>query len=67
MACGISQVKGRIGAAGTVLSHSHGNTGYKLHLRTTPQLVTMPDPLPTERGHGLNPYSHRDYVGSLTL
>ena len=41
---GSSQPRGRIGAPAADLHHSHSNTGSKLHLRPTPQLVVAPDP-----------------------
>jgi len=55
----------RTAAAGLCLNH--GNAGSELHLRPTPQLVTMPDPEPTEQGQRSNPHPHGHYVGSLTL
>ena len=41
-----SQARGRIGAiaAGLCHSHSHSNTGSKLHLQSTLQVMAMPDP-----------------------
>ena len=45
MACGGSQARGLIGAAAPSLHHSHSNARSELHLRPTPQLTAMPDPL----------------------
>ena len=50
MAYGGSQARGRIGAVAAGLHLSHSNTGSKLHLRPTPQLMATPDPSPTEGG-----------------
>ena len=44
MACGGSQVKGRIGAVATGLYHSHSNTRCEPCLRPRPLLTAMPDP-----------------------
>ena len=38
------RARGQIGATAASLHHSHS----KLHLQPTPQLMAMPDPLPTE-------------------
>ena len=46
MACGSSQVRGQIGAAGASLCHSHRTTGFQPHLWPPPQLTAMPDPYP---------------------
>ena len=43
MAYGSSQGRGLIGAAAASLHHSHSNAGFKLHLKTTPQLMIMLD------------------------
>ena len=58
MAYGGSQARGPIGAVATGLHQSHSNTGSKLHLQPTPQLIAMPDPQPTEQGQGSNPQPH---------
>ena len=42
-AYGISQARGRIGAAAAGLHHSHSSSGSELGLRPTPQLTEMPD------------------------
>ena len=42
LAYGASQASGPIKAAPA--DYSHSNARSKLHLRLTPQLVTMPDP-----------------------
>ena len=42
-AYGSSQASGEIGATAAGLHHSHSNTGSRLHLQPTPQLVAMPD------------------------
>ena len=43
-AYGSSQARGQIGTTIAGLYHSHGNTGSKLHLQPTQQLVAMLDP-----------------------
>ena len=58
MAYGGSQSRGQIGAVAAGLRHSHSNGRSKPHLQPTPQLTAMPDPLPTERGQGLNWHPH---------
>ena len=58
MAYRSSQVKGQIRAVATGLYHSHSNAGSKLYLRPIPQLMAIPDPLPNEKGQGLNPHPH---------
>ena len=58
MAYGGSQARGLTRAVDTGLPHSHSNTGSELHLRPTPQLVTVLDPEPTERGQGSNLCPH---------
>ena len=45
---GGSQARDLIGTADASLCQSHSNTGYKLRLRPTPQLLAIPDPEPTE-------------------
>ena len=42
-AYGGSQARGRTGATGASLHHSHSNEGSKLRLRPTPQFTAMPD------------------------
>ena len=44
MAYGGSLASGPIGATAAGLHHSHSDTGSKLHLQPTPQLMTTPDP-----------------------
>ena len=63
---GSSQARARIRAAAACLCHSLSNVESEPHLQTTPPLVAMPHPEPTERGQGLNPHPHRVYVGFLT-
>ena len=55
-----SQTRGTIGATAAGLYHSHSNAGSRLHLRSTPQLMAMPDPWPTEQGQesNLRPHGH---------
>ena len=50
MACGGSQARGWIKAVAAGLHHSHSNTRSEPCLWTTPQLLAMLDPWPTERG-----------------
>ena len=52
MAYGGSQARGLIGAIATGLRQSHSNLG------SEPGLTAMPDPQPTERGHGSNLQPH---------
>ena len=58
VAYGSSQARGGIGAVAASLHHSHSNAGSKPHLRSAPQLMAMPDPLPTEQGQGSNLQPH---------
>ena len=58
VAYGVSQARGQIGAIAAGLCHSHSNLGSKPRLQPTPQLVTTPDPQPTEQGQGWNPKPH---------
>ena len=44
MAYGESQARSPIRAVVDGLSHTHSDTGSKLHLRPTPQLMAMLDP-----------------------
>ena len=53
-AYGNSQPRSQIRAAATNLHNSHSNTGSKPQMQPIPQLIAMPDPLPTELGQGLN-------------
>ena len=46
MAYGSSQARGQIGAVAASLCNSHSNAESEPHLRSTPQLVAMPDPDP---------------------
>ena len=59
VACSSFWARGQIGATAAGLCHSCGNTEFELHLRPMPQLATMADPLPTERGQRWNPHPHR--------
>ena len=43
-AYGGSQARGPIRAVAAGLPHSHSNARFKLCLKSTPQLMTMPDP-----------------------
>ena len=63
-AYGGSQARGLIGAEAAGLHHSYSNTGSKLSLQPTPQLMAMLDPSPTEQGQGLNPPPHGHWLGS---
>ena len=47
-AYGGSQAKDHIGAIAAGLHHSHSNSGSKLLLQPIPQLMTTPDPRPTD-------------------
>ena len=58
VAYGSSQARGQIGAIAADLHRSHGNMGSKTHLVSTPQLMTMLHPQPTEEGQGSNPHPH---------
>ena len=58
MAYGGSQAGGQVRATAASLHHSHSNAGSKLRLQPTPQLTATRDPLPTERGQGLNLQPH---------
>jgi len=57
-AYGGSQARGGIGATAAGLLHSHSNIRFELHLQTTPQLTTTPDPSPNEQGQGSNLQLH---------
>ena len=68
-AYGGSQVRGLIGATAAAShshSHSHSNARSMLHLQPTPQLTTMPDSQPTDRGQGSNSRPHGFSSVSLT-
>ena len=54
-----SQARNQIRAIAAGLHHSHSNRGSELHLQPTPQLMTTPDPQPTEQGQRANPHPHR--------
>ena len=58
LAHGGSQARGPIRAESASLHHSHSNAGSKPHLRPAPQLMAVPDPLPTEQGQRSNPRPH---------
>ena len=55
---GGSQARGQVGAVAASLRQSYSNAGCEPHLRYTPQLPAMPDPLPTKQGWGLNSQPH---------
>ena len=55
------------GVIATGLHHSHSNLGVELHLRPTPQLMAMPDPQPTEQGHGSNLHPQGYQLDSFLL
>ena len=57
-ASGSSQARGQIGVIAARLHHSHRNTGSEPCLRSTPQLLAMPDPYPTDHRQGLKPHPH---------
>ena len=65
----ISQAKGQIGAlaAAAGLHHSASSAGTESCLQTTPQLMAMPDPQPTEQGQELNLHPHGYLSGLLPL
>ena len=50
IAYGGAQARGQIGAVAAGLHHNHSNSGSKLSLGPTPQLMAMPDPQPAEQG-----------------
>ena len=58
MAYGGSQARGQIRAAAASLHHNHSNTGSKLSLKPTLQLMERPDPQLTEQGQALNLHPH---------
>ena len=58
MEFGGTHTRDRIGAVASGLGHSHSKAGSKPYLQTTPQFMATLDPLPTERGQGLNPQPH---------
>ena len=67
-AYGSSQARGWMGIVAAGLHHSHSNnTRFKLCLQTTPQLMTMLYPQPTEQGQGSNPHPHGYQLGSSLL
>ena len=55
---GSSQAKSRIVATAASLYHNQSNSGSEPHLRSTPQLMAIPDPRPPEQGQGSNPHAH---------
>ena len=48
----VPRLRGLIRAVAASLHNSHSNEGSALHLQPTPQLMAMPDALPTEQGQG---------------
>ena len=58
VAYGHSQSRCWIGAAADSPCHSHSNVGSEPRLPSTPQLMVMLDPRPTEWGQGWNPHPH---------
>ena len=56
-AYGSSQARNQIGATAAGLHHSHSNTGSKLHLQPTPQLMAMLDSLVHWVRPGIEPAS----------
>ena len=65
-AYGDSQARGQIRAIAADPRHSHSNSGFELHLRSTPQLTATLDPRPTEQGQGSNPQPPGSSSDSLT-
>ena len=61
--CSICKFSG----SGSNWSHSHGEARSEPHLRSTPQLMEMPVPWPTERGQGSNLHPHGSQLGSFLL
>ena len=61
-----SQARGWIRASAAGHSHSNSNShaGSELCLQSTPQLMEMLDPSPTEHGEGSNPHPHGYKSGS---
>ena len=57
-AYGGSQARGQIRDLAAGLHHSHGNSRSEPHLQSTPRLMAMQDPEPTERGQGSNLQPH---------
>ena len=54
VAYGGSQAKGLIRAVAASLHQNHSNARSETSLKTTPELMAMPDPQPTEQGQGSN-------------
>ena len=67
MTYGSSQARGRIGATGTGLCHSHSNARSEPHLQPTPQLMEMPNSQPTWQGQGSNLHPHEYQSNSILL
>ena len=63
---GGSQARGLMRAVATSLHQSHSNSGSKLRLYPTPQLMATPDPQPTEQGQGWNLQPQDSQSDSLT-
>ena len=55
VAYGGSQARGQMGAVATGLCRNHSHTRSEQRLQPTPELMAIPDPLPTEQGQGSNP------------
>ena len=64
-AYGGSQARGPIGAVATNLRHSHSNARFEPHLRPTPQLMAMLDPLTHRVRSGIKHASSWILVGFL--
>ena len=58
VAYGSSQTRGLIRAIAAGLYYSHSNTRSEPRLWSTPQLMAMPVPWPTEQGQGWNLHPH---------
>ena len=61
------QARGLIGTVAAGLCHSYSNARSELCLQPTPQLMTTPDPSPTEWGQGLNSQPHGSQSKSFLL
>ena len=66
-AYGSSQARCQIGTAAAGLCHSHSNARYKPCLWPTPQLMTTPDPRPTEGSQGSKLHPHGYYPSLFPL
>ena len=66
-AYGCSQARGQIGAVATGPCHSHSSMGSEPRLWPALQLMTMPDPQPTEQGQKLELSPHGCWSDSFLL